>query len=231
MSQVHLPPFDPRRVPVVPGAASAGLGAVPLDRLTPEGMRRRFAHPPVWTPEVVRERVFAERAPAPAAVLLPLVMRERLHVLLTQRTAHLSTHSGQIAFPGGKVDATDADAVAAALRETEEETGLGASHIEVLGTLPQYVTGTRFFITPVVALVCPGFVLRPNPQEVDDVFEVPLDHLMNPENHRQHALEWQGETRYWYSMPYEDEEAGRERFIWGATAGMLRNFYRMLSAD
>jgi len=228
MSVSPLPAFDPRSVPVVPGAASAGLLAVPPQRLTPAGLRQLFAEPPVWTPELVRERVFADRAPAPAAVLLPLVMRDRLHLLLTQRAAHLSTHSGQIAFPGGKVDASDADAVAAALRETEEETGLAASHIEVLGTLPEYITGTQFFITPVVALVQPGFALRPNPHEVDEVFEVPLDHLMDPTNHHQHAHEWQGVVRHWYSMPYQD--AGRERFIWGATAGMLRNFYRLLSA-
>ena len=228
MSQRHPPAFDPRQVPVVPGAASAGLSAVPAQRLTPEGLRERFARPPQWAPELVRERKFADREPAPAAVLLPLVMRERLHLLLTQRTAHLSTHSGQIAFPGGKVDATDADAVAAALRETEEETGLSRDHVEVLGTLPQYVTGTSFFITPVVALVRPGFVLQPNPHEVDDVFEVPLDFLMDPLHHRRHAYEWDGVVREWYSMPYQD--GARERYIWGATAGMLRNFFHLLRA-
>ncbi len=228
MSQRHPPAFDPRQVPVVPGAASAGLSAVPAQRLTPEGLRDRFARPPQWTPELVRERQFADRAPAPAAVLLPLVMRERLHLLLTQRTAHLSTHSGQIAFPGGKVDATDADATAAALREAEEETGLSREHVEVLGTLPQYITGTSFFITPVVALVRPGFALQPNPHEVDDVFEVPLDFLMDPVHHRRHAYEWDGVVREWYSMPYQD--GPRERFIWGATAGMLRNFFHLLRA-
>ncbi len=228
MSQRHPPSFDPRQVPVLPGAASAGLSAVPAQRLTPEGLRERFARPPHWTPELVRERQFADRAPAPAAVLLPLVMRERLHLLLTQRTAHLSTHSGQIAFPGGKVDATDADAVAAALRETEEETGLSSDHVEVLGTLPQYVTGTLFHITPVVALVRPGFTLQPNPHEVDDVFEVPLDFLMDPTHHHRHAYEWDGVVREWYSMPYQD--GTRERYIWGATAGMLRNFFHLLRA-
>lgn len=228
MTQRYPPAFDPRQVPVVPGAAGAGLSAVSAQRLTPEALRERFIHPPAWVPELVQERRFADRAPASAAVLLPLVMRERLHLLLTLRTAHLSTHSGQIAFPGGKVDATDADATAAALRETEEETGLEAGHVEVLGTLPQYITGTQFFITPVVALVRPGFTLQPNPHEVDDVFEVPLDFLMDPLNHRRHAMEWNGEVREWYSMPYDD--GGRERFIWGATAGMLRNFYHLLRA-
>ncbi len=228
MSQRYPPAFDPRQVPVVHAAASAGLLAVPPLQLTPQALRERFSNPPAWVPELVQERRFTDRAPAPAAVLLPLVMRDRLHLLLTQRTAQLSTHSGQIAFPGGKVDADDRDATAAALRETEEETGLGAAHVEVLGTLPQYITGTQFFITPVVALVEPGFTLQPNPHEVDDVFEVPLDFLMDPINHRRHAMEWNGEVREWYSMPYQD--GPQERFIWGATAGMLRNFYHLLRA-
>jgi len=161
-------------------------------------------------------------------VLLPLVMLATMATVLTQRTAHLPTHAGQIAFPGGKVDAQDADAPAAALREAHEEVGLSPGHVEVLGTLPQYITGTSFFITPVVALVRPGFALQPNPHEVDDVFEVPLDFLMDPANHRRHAYEWNGEVREWYSMPYRD--GGLERFIWGATAGMLRNFYHLLRA-
>lgn len=228
MSQRFPPAFDPRLVPVLPGAASMGLPAAPANRLTPQGLRDRFTSPPDWVPELVKERRFADRPSAPAAVLLALVMRERLHLLLTQRTAHLSTHSGQIAFPGGKVDAEDRDAVAAALREAQEEIGLPPAHVEVLGTLPQYITGTQFFITPVVALVRPGFTLQPNPHEVDDVFEVPLDFLMDPVNHRRHGLEWQGELREWYSMPYL--EGDRERFIWGATAGMLRNLYGFLTA-
>ena len=205
-----------------------GLAAAPAGRLTPEGLRERFVRPPVWTPELVRERRFTDRAPAPAAVLIPLVVRERLGLLLTQRTAHLSTHSGQIAFPGGKVDAEDRDATAAALREAQEEIGLEPAHVEVLGRLPEYVTGTQFHITPVVALVQPGFTLLPNPGEVDDVFEVPLDFLMDPVNHRRHGFEWNGEMREWYSMPYQ--EGATERFIWGATAGMLRNLYRFLTA-
>lgn len=228
MSSRYPPAFDPRQIPVLPGAASDGLAAAPPERLTPDGLRAHFARPPVWTPELVKERRFTDRLPAAAAVLLPLVQRERLSLLLTQRTAHLSTHSGQIAFPGGKVDATDADATAAALREAQEETGLPPSHVDVIGTLPQYITGTQFFITPVVALVRPGFTLQPNPDEVDAVFEVPLDFLMDPTNHRRHGFEWGGEWREWYSMPYLD--GNTERFIWGATAGMLRNLYRFLSA-
>ena len=220
-----LPAFDPRLVPIV-NADDIAHPAHP-ERLTANGLRQLFANPPDWTPELVREIKFANRAPAHAAVMLPLVMRNELTLLLTQRTAHLSTHSGQIALPGGKIDATDADATAAALRETFEEIGLPPERIEVLGTLPVYVTGTSFIVTPVVGLVEPGFELVPNPDEVDDVFEVPLSFLMNPLHHRRHAFDFEGVVREWYSMPYQD--GNQERFIWGATAGMLRNFYRLLS--
>lgn len=222
------PFFDPRQVPVLPMAAGEASALLPDPRrLTAQGLRDLFARPPVWTPEVQQEKRFADRPAANAAVLLPLVMRDRPTLLLTLRTAHLSTHSGQIALPGGKQDESDSDAVAAALRETHEEIGLEPGQVEVLGQMPVYVTGTAFIVTPVVGLVKPGFDLRPNPEEVDDVFEVPLDFLMNPANHRRHAVEWEGVMREWYSMPYQD--GGQERFIWGATAGMLRNFYRLLS--
>jgi 8-oxo-dGTP pyrophosphatase MutT (NUDIX family) len=226
------PLFDPRQVPVMPPRADELRAAVDPQRLTANGLRRLFTALPAWTPELVQERRFGNRVPAQAAVLLPLVMHPRPTLLLTQRTLHLSTHSGQIALPGGKLDATDADATAAALRETFEETGLPPERVEVLGALPVYTTGTAFLVTPVVGLVQPGFVLQPNPHEVDDVFEVPLDFLMNPANHRRHALEWEGARREWYSMPYHDTTSGgaQERFIWGATAGMLRNFYRLLIA-
>ena len=188
------------------------------------------------SPEHSVEKKFENREPAAAAVLIPLVMRDELMLLLTQRTTNLSTHSGQVALPGGRTDDTDLDAADTALREATEEIGLPRSHTEVLGTLPVYVTGTAYSVTPVVALVRPGFVLVPNPDEVADVFEVPLAYLMNPANHRRHAVEFDGITREWLSMPYLDEsvrhEGGqlKERFIWGATAGMLRNLYRFLSA-
>lgn len=229
-----LPAFDPRSVPVL--GIDDHLAGVATDRLTPAALRERFTSPPAWSPEHSVEKKFADREPALAAVLVPLVMRSELMLLLTQRTTHLSTHSGQIAFPGGRTDDSDVDAVHTALREAEEEIGLPHDHVEVLGSLPIYVTGTAYIITPVVALVKPGFALRPNPAEVADVFEVPLAYLMNPANHRRHELEFDGTTRQWLSMPYLDHTCrvggsdARERYIWGATAGMLRNLYRFLSA-
>ena len=167
-----------------------------------------------------------------AAVLVPLVMREQPTVLLTERTAHLSTHSGQIAFPGGKADPGDIDAAATALREAQEEVGLAPGFVKVLGSLPHYVTGTSFIITPVVALVEPGFELVPNAFEVADVFEVPLHFLMDPAHHQRHVVDLGGVRREWFSMPYPHlpAEGHPQRFIWGATAGMLRNLYRFLSA-
>ena len=156
----------------------------------------------------------------PAAVLVPLVARDGgLSLLLTQRTEHLAKHAGQVAFPGGKIDAEDADPVAAALRETEEETGIARSFVEPIGFLDTYLTGTSFRITPVVAVLRPGFTVVPHAGEVADVFEVPLAFLMDPANHQHHSREWQGKERHFYAMPFG------ERYIWGATAGMIRNLY------
>ena len=221
-----LPNFDPHTVPVT--GVDAHLPAVPAAQLQPEALRRRFHAPPTWQPEVRMEPRFTQRQPVAAAVLVPVVAHTRPTLLLTQRTTHLANHSGQIAFPGGKVDDTDVDAIDAALREAEEEVGLARDFVQVLGTLPIYTTGSAFIITPVVALVRPGFTLTPNAGEVADVFEVPLDFLMNPAHHRRHSLLAEGLRREWFSMPYQDGDI--ERFIWGATAGMLRNFYRFLAA-
>lgn len=221
-----LPHFDPRTVPVV--GVDAHLPAVEPAALSPSALRARFAHPPAWEPEVWAERKFAERQPAKASVLVPVVMRERPMVLLTERATHLSTHSGQVAFPGGKRDDTDADDADTALREANEEIGLPREKAEVIGTMPTYTTGTQFIITPVVALVQPDYPLVLSEDEVADAFEVPLDFLMNPAHHRRHRIEWAGASREWFSMPYMD--GATERFIWGATAAMLRNFYRFLAA-
>ncbi|MDO8699860.1 MAG: CoA pyrophosphatase [Rhodoferax sp.] len=226
----RLPQFNPRQIPVQ--SVDSHLPAVPLASLQPAALRQRFASPPVWVPELLAEKKFLDRAPMHASVLLPIVMREHPTVLLTERTMHLSTHSGQIAFPGGKADKDDVDATATALREAQEEVGLDPAFVQVLGVMPHYVTGSAFIITPVVALVQPGFSLTPNAYEVADIFEVPLEFLMNPAHHRRHAFEWEGVRREWFSMPYQDDtrEHMPQRFIWGATAGMLRNFYRLLSA-
>ena len=229
-----FPPFDPRTVPVL--GVDHHLALVGPERLTPEALRNRFRSPPFWSPEHSVEKRFSDRQPALAAVLIPLVMRNELMLLLTQRTDNLSTHAGQIALPGGRTDDTDVDAVDTALREAEEEIALPRSHVEVLGNLPTYVTGTAFIVTPVVALVRPDFTLTPNPEEVAEVFEVPLQYLMNPAHHRWHEFELDGVLRQWLSMPYFPDvgevlnPGTQERFIWGATAGILRNLYRFLSA-
>ncbi len=218
--------IDPRTVPVL--QVDKHLPAVEQTILQAGALRSRFAAALDWQPEILAEKRFVDREPMPAAVLLPIVQRPEPTVLLTLRTQHLSKHAGQIAFPGGRVDETDSGVVAAALREAQEEIGLDAHFVEVLGQLPVYVTGSAFHITPVVALISPNFALNPNPYEVADVFEVPLAYLMNPAHHRHHELEWEGNLRQWISMPYQDQLS--ERFIWGATAGMLRNFYRFLRA-
>ncbi len=221
-----LPNFDPRKVAVA--GIDSHLAAVPLDQLRPDALRQRFLRPPKWTPELLTEIKYADRPMLHASVLVPIVMREHPMVLLTLRTAHLSTHSGQIAFPGGKADADDANAAATALREAQEEVGLDPGFVQVLGNLSDYLTGSSFIITPVVALVQPDFTITPNHHEVADVFEVPLQFLMNPSNHQRHVFEADGMRREWFSMPYQDRDD--QRFIWGATAGMLRNFYRFLVA-
>jgi 8-oxo-dGTP pyrophosphatase MutT (NUDIX family) len=162
----------------------------------------------------------------PAAVLVPIVAREEgATVLLTRRAARLRQHSGQIAFPGGKIDPQDATPMAAALREAWEEIGLHGRHIDPLGYLDIYATGTGFRIFPVVAIVRPPFELTLNDEEVEDVFEVPVRFLMDPANHQLHTREVESGARQFHAMPYEG------RFIWGATAGMLKNLHARLYCD
>lgn len=159
-----------------------------------------------------------------AAVLVPLVDHpDGLTVLLTQRTANLSDHAGQISFPGGRIEPSDEHPVATALREAEEEVGLPASHVEIIGRLDTYVTGTGFEVIPVVAFVRVPYPLRPDPGEVAEVFEVPLDFLIDPRNLQRGSREWQGTTRFFFALPYEN------RYIWGATAGMLVNLAEVLA--
>jgi 8-oxo-dGTP pyrophosphatase MutT (NUDIX family) len=234
MSQSSLPPtrphFDPELLPVV--AQAAGLSRVDAGQLTPDALRRRFAAPPTWQPEIVEEGRWARRDElAHAAVLVPLVVRPLgLSVLLTQRTAHLKHHAGQISFPGGRSEASDPDPVATALREADEEIALGARHVEVLGSLPDYLTGTNFRVTPVVALIHPPFTVEPDADEVAEIFEVPLSFLMDPAHHQVRLLAWEGGERRFFAMPYPRDDRAGDYFIWGATAGMLRNLYRFLVA-
>lgn len=160
-----------------------------------------------------------------AAVLVPLVEYPGgMSVLLTQRTDHLHDHAGQISFPGGRVEPQDQGVVDAALRETEEEIGLSESFIDVVGYLDNYETVTGYLITPVVGFVKPGFTLKIDEFEVADAFEVPLDFLLNPENHQIHMRMRHGSKRRYYVFEYES------RYIWGATAGMLMNLYRRIAA-
>jgi len=159
----------------------------------------------------------------PASVLVPIVARsETLTVLFTRRTAHLRAHSGQISFPGGRVEPQDVGPIETALRETQEEIGLARERIELIGTLPEYHTRTGYRITPVVGVVAPPFVLEADPQEVDAVFEVPLSFLLDPRNHQRHTRAFEGRMISYFAMPYG------EHYIWGATAAMLVNLYRQL---
>lgn len=165
----------------------------------------------------------AEAKPKPAAVLVPVVARASgLTLLLTQRTEHLARHGGQVAFPGGRIDGSDAGPVAAALREAEEETGLAPGFVEPVGFLDIYLTSTAYRVVPVVALINEGFIIAPHEGEVAAVFEVPLAFLMDPAHHERHARQWQGKQRFFYAMPWQD------RYIWGATAGMIRNLNHLM---
>lgn len=162
----------------------------------------------------------------PAAVLVPVLKRETgLTILLTRRTDHLYDHAGQISFPGGRKEAHDDSPAATALRETFEEIGLAHSLVEVLGTLPEYTTVTGYRVTPVVGLVDPPSEFRLDTFEVAEAFEVPLTFFLDPGNHQRNTMQYQGRTRHYYAMPYE------QRYIWGATAAMLMNLYAVLTAQ
>jgi 8-oxo-dGTP pyrophosphatase MutT (NUDIX family) len=174
-------------------------------------------------PELAAQRL-KQPAPRPAAVLVPIVSRSELTVLLTQRTKDLPSHAGQIAFPGGKMEAGDNGPVATALRETQEEIGLEARFVEPIGYLDPYLTGTGFCVFPVVALVREGFHLSPDASEVAEVFEVPLAFFMDTQNHKTHERAWHGGMRRFHAMPFQD------RYIWGVTAGIMKNMHQRLFA-
>lgn len=218
--------FNPKLAQVV--QSSQRLPCVPATRFERESLIQRFATPPNWVPEVLREASLGDRPTVTASVLMAVVSRPEPTLLLTVRSADLPVHAGQVAFPGGKREATDADAIATALREANEEIGLNPGAVNVLGCLPPYVTGTGFCVTPVIGLVPVGVCLTPDPGEVAQVFEVPLHFLMNPDNHLRQQVSYNGAVRQWYAMPYTSD--GAEFYIWGATAGMLRNLYHFLSA-
>lgn len=198
--------------------------AAPIDL---EWLRRRFAQ------AIATDTIYGDQGVRPgaenlhaASVLVPIVARaEEPTVLFTQRTAHLKNHSGQISFPGGRAEDSDASPELTALRETWEEVGLPAERIEILGRLSEYHTRTGYRITPVVGIVQLPFELAPDANEVAEVFEVPLSFLLDVRNHQRHAREFQGEQRHFFAIPYQD------RYIWGATAGMLVNLSRYLSSD
>ncbi len=224
--------FDAQAVPIE--SVCIGQQKV-LDRLLdPHQLKERLLSPPAWQIEITDENrhvmaadIIAKRQAAGkvtrAAVLIPLLLQPNgLSVLLTQRTTHLRDHGGQISFPGGRMDPEDAGPNETALRESEEEIGLERERVEIIGQLPEYLTVSGYCVTPIIGLVKPQAEYVLDEFEVADIFEVPLSFLMDPANHQVRV--WQSEqgSRRFYSMPYEG------RFIWGATAGMLRNLYHLL---
>lgn len=188
--------------------------------LTADWLRQRFVAAPV---PAMRAELPATDQLVAAAVLVPIVVRPTaLTVLLTQRTAHLRDHAGQVSFPGGRCEPGDATATATALREAQEEIGLRPAQVEILGMLDEYRTGTGFRVIPVVGLVQPPLDLKLDDFEVADVFEPPLEFLLKPANFSRHQIEYQGAMREYWAVPWQD------RFIWGATAGMLVNLRELL---
>lgn len=224
--------FDAQAIPIHEVCADQPI--VTPHHLHPENLKSRFQNPPAWQPEITDENrqviaagIIQNRQAAgkitQAAVLIPLLLKaDGLSVLLTQRTDHLHDHAGQISFPGGRMDPGDSSPNDTALRESEEEIGLDRQGVEIIGHLPQYLTVSGYSVTPVVGLVKPQAEYALDAFEVADVFEVPLHFLMDPANHQVRVWESDQGSRRFYSMPYEN------RFIWGATAGMLRNLYHLL---
>jgi len=226
--QRRIPQFDPQMVPIQ--HASLDAPSVDVGLLHPTALRSRFGQTKSWTPELTDEsrqsiETMQTSGKRIAAVLIPIVLQENhLSVLLTKRAEHLQDHAGQISFPGGRKEESDQTLQHTALREAHEEIGLAHHHVEPLGHLPDYFTVTGYQVTPIVGLVSSVDELVPDTNEVAEIFQVPLAFLMDPANHQ--IREWEGPNgrRRFYAMPYES------KFIWGATAGMLRNLYHFLRA-
>ena len=204
----------PPRAPVLPDRAAIA--------------NRLAALPPVaellTADDLEKQQLAGAQPTRPAAVLLLVVNRpDAPAVVFTQRTAHLSAHAGQISFPGGRSDEGDRTPEHTALREAHEEVGIAPEQVEVLGRLPEYCTSTGYCVTPIVGWAEPPLVYRPDPHEVEDVFEVPLSFLLDPRNHRYESAFYKGRLRNYWAMPFGD------RFIWGATAGMLVTFQRIVA--
>lgn len=220
--------FDPKVQPVV---STQLLTPLMPESLELEFIRQAFKLPVDWKVEPLFKRSFQadshyHEALRRAAVFVPLVQRPSgLHVVFTRRAAHLTDHAGQISFPGGRIEPYDKDEIAAALRETHEEIGIGPEYIQLIGTQPGYITSTQFTMKPVIGALKPGFTVTPDLQEVAEVFEVPLSVLLDPAQHRLHYAQiGNGEDRYYFSISWQSY------FIWGATAALIRNFYHFLAA-
>ncbi len=216
--------------------ADFNAGLLPIRGLSAAALRTRFGQEREWRREMLGDQQFegmdADSAAGyrQASVLIPIVVGASLSLLLTQRTSHLNSHAGQISFPGGRAEDRDADPIDTALREAAEEIGLSRDCVEVIGRLPKYCTVSRYAVTPVVALIHPPFELVADPNEVAEAFEVPLAFLMTPAHHQRHVFEFAGGRREFLSMPWPRPDGQGDYFIWGATAAMLRNFYRLLAA-
>ena len=220
--------FDPLTQPIVQSTALPALAPTSLEL---DFICAAFSHPVKWQVEPVFTESFHADAFPPegvvqAAVLVPLVQRPSgLHVLFTRRASHLYDHAGQIAFPGGRIEPSDHDAIAAALRETHEEVGIAPEYVQFIGTHPGFLTSTGFTMKPIIGLVRPGFTITPDETEVAEVFEVPLSVLMDTSLHRLHRADLpDGRNRVYFSLTWESY------FIWGATAALIRNLYHYLAA-